>query len=150
MNEVQEVAHTCIDLAAEVGNACFDAEHTQLRKLAGVFVARGAQSVAAANLLARAGLVGDAMACGRTMIEMSIDFKYIARDPATRIARFFAHDDVHGFRMARGVANHGGIIPTDFMQELQRRRDDFRANNPGTLSNWAGCTLEDRAREVGA
>jgi hypothetical protein len=79
MAEAQEFAHDCIEFACEAGNACFDGDRTDLRGFAGTFIARAAQSVASANLLAQHGLVGDAMSCGRTTVEMAIDFAYIAR-----------------------------------------------------------------------
>ena len=145
MAEAAEIANACINLAARTGNACFDGERTDLRTLAGTMIARGAQSVSASNLLAQQGLAGDAMSCGRTIVELAIDFAYVALDPEPRMARFVAYADVFEHKMATGVAAHGGIVPQAFLDALQQRRDDFRDNNPGGLMNWAGRTLEDRA-----
>lgn len=65
----------CQQLAADTGNACFEGERTNLRGLAAAFIARASQSVHSAGLLAKEGLIGDAMACGRTVVELAVGFE---------------------------------------------------------------------------
>jgi hypothetical protein len=95
-------------------------------------LARGAQSVASTNMLAQAGLVGDAMSCSRTIVEMAIDFAYVEMDAAVRIERFMAHDNT-------------GHRPDGCHGQLQRQRDDFRDNYEGSLTTWSGRRVDERA-----
>jgi hypothetical protein len=131
IDETLELLEQCVDLAAEIGNACFVAQ-TDIRGLAGNFIARAAQSMYSAGLLAQQGLVADALSCGRSVVEMAIDFAYIALEPVGRIARFSAYGDVHEFRLASGVNMHGGNLRTEYLAELQKRHDQYRTNNPGS------------------
>lgn len=148
MAEAEQIARACNDAAKATFNACFEGETTQLRGVARVMLARGAQSLAAANLNAKHGLVGDAMSCGRTAVELAIDFAFIATNPGPLIARFHAYADVFEYKLASAVADHGGDVPADFLAELKRRKDEFRDNNPGGTANWAGRTLSDRADDA--
>lgn len=146
--EVQALMNEGMDLIRETGRACFEGERSNLRGLGANFLARAAQSYFSAGLLAEQGFVADAMSCGRTVVEMAIDFAYIALDPETRITRFAAYDDVHEFKLASNVAKHGVDVPQDLLDELKDRDRKFRDNNHGTKGNWSGETLEQRAKEA--
>src|SRR4051812_9550669 len=109
INETLELLNQCQALAAKIGDDCF-IEQTEIRGLAGNFIARAAQSMFSVGLLAQQGLVADGLSCGRTVVEMAIDFAYIALDSARHIPRFAGYGDVHHFRLATGVNNHGGDL----------------------------------------
>lgn len=146
INEVLELMNQCQVLAGEIGDTCF-IEQTELKGLAGNFIARAAQSMFSAGLLAQQGLVADALSCGRTVVEMAIDFAYIALDPATHIPRFARYGDVHHFKLATSVNKHGGNIRAEHLSALEARSRAFRDTNSGTLANWAGQDLRRRATD---
>jgi hypothetical protein len=143
MVEAEEIARACNDAAKATYEACFQGDSTDLRGVARVMLARSAQSLAAANLTAQHGFPG-----GRTAIEIAIDFAYIATNPGPLIARFQAYAHVFEYKLASAVNDHGGEVPADVLADLERRRDEFRDNNPGTTGNWAGRKLSDRAQDA--
>ncbi len=150
--EVLAVAHQltldAAALAEETGSACFERNTSDLCPLAGAMLARAVQSLLSTDSLARQGFVGDAMSCSRTAVELAIDFAYIARDP-TLIARFMDYGGVYHHKLASNVVKHGGVVPAAVITELQRKRDDFRSNNTGTLGTWAGVQIGQRAIAAG-
>lgn len=149
--EVMAIAHQLtvesVALAEEIGSTCFD-QNSELSTIAATILARATQSLLSTDLLARHGLVGDAMSCSRTAVELAIDFAYIAND-VTILPRFMAYGGVHHHKLAKNVAKHGGVVPPDVMAELQRQRDEFKADNGAALGNWAGVTLSERATKGG-
>lgn len=134
--------------AGEVGDACFGPSQTTLSGLSGMFIGRAVQSLAATSRLAQLGFVGDAMSCGRTVVEMAIDYAYIVLDPAERVAKFEDYDAITKYKLAAAVDKHGGGgLPQDMMKTLRERHDLSKQNNPDSKINWAGATLKDRATE---
>lgn len=134
-------------LATQIGYACFEQGQSDLIKLGGTMLARGLQSLLSTNLLAQKGLVGDAMSCSRTIVEMAIDFAYIGAVPS-RVERFMSYGGVAHHKLARNIAQFGGDIPTEVLATLETYAQRFRTENPdGSLGNWSGQTLEARAAE---
>jgi hypothetical protein len=114
------------------------------------FLARAEQSLLSVGILSERGLIADALSAGRTVVETSIDFAYIAKDPAVRIPKFESYDHVSKFRLAKAVDKlHGGKVEQAAMATLKQLHDTARANNPDSKANWAGETLKDRATEAG-
>lgn len=137
-----------LSLAEEATDAAI-AKRDELAGLSAMFIARSAQSVHSAAILSASGLIGDAMSVARTPVEMAIDLAYIAKDPAVRIKKFTDYDDVSKFKLAKAVAKlHDGAVPKAAMDELKRRADAAKTNNPDSKQNWAGVTLKDRATEA--
>lgn len=136
-------------LAEETANACF-VDQTDLRGLAAMFLARTRQSLQSVGLLASNGLIGDAMTVGRTVVEMAIDFSYIALQPADRIKMFMDYDHVSKFKLATAVDTlHGGKVSPATMSVLRQRRDKATQDNPDAVMNWAGESIKKRAKDSG-
>jgi hypothetical protein len=149
INDVLEIISDCLELGEKVCDAAI-ATHTDLGGLAAMFLARAGQATYSAGLLAQNGLNGDAMAVARTVTEMSIDFPYIAKDPAVRIPKFSEYEHVSKFRIAKAIEKlHDGNVSQQAMSILQQRHDSARTNNPDSEVNWAGVSIRKRAIEVG-
>jgi hypothetical protein len=137
-----------LQLAEDVGDAAI-AKRNDLGGLSAMFLARAGQSLFSSGLLAQNGLNADAMSCGRTVVEMAIDYAYIATDPTTLIKKFTDYDHVAKFKIAKATDElHGGMVPRDAMRILQQRHDTARLNNPESEHNWAGVSIKKRAIEV--
>jgi hypothetical protein len=137
-----------LKLAEDVGDAAL-AKHTDLAGLGAMFLARAGQSLLSAGLLAQHGLNGDAMSAGRTVTEMSIDYRFIALDPVVRIKRFSEYGHVATYKIAKATDKlHGGTVDKTAMRVLKQRHDTAKANNPESKANWAGLSIRDRAEEV--
>ena len=136
-------------LAEETADACF-VNQTDLRGLAAMFLARTRQSLQSVGLLASSGLIGDAMTVGRTVVEMAIDFSYIALQPSDRIKMFTDFDHVSKFKLATAVDTvHGGTVSPATMAVLRQRRDKAKEDNPDAVVNWAGVSIKERAKDGG-
>jgi hypothetical protein len=149
MAPVLDVIRECLELAEATADEAFT-KPSDIAGLSTMFLARAGQSLLSVGILSERGLIADAMSVGRTVVEMSIDFAYIAKDPAVRIAKFESYDHVSKFKLAKAVDKlHGGKAPQAVMTTLKQRHDIARANNPDSTLNWAGKSLKDRATEVG-
>ena len=148
MQNALDLVTDCLELAERVGDAAI-ATHTDLGGLGAMFLARAGQSLFSAGLLAQNGLNGDAMSVARTVTEMSIDFPYIAKDPAVRIKKFSDYDHVAKYKIAEATDElHGGTVDQNAMRILKQRSDTAKHNNPESEYNWAGVSIRKRAIEV--
>ena len=125
---------------------------TPMHRFGVMFIARTAQSLEATRLLASVGLNGDALTCGRTVVEMTIDFAYLAQDPR-RIDRFGAYVAVNAYWTAEAINRHGAdFLRRERPEHLQALFDDearFRHDYSNNTQNWAGLGLSRRAEAVG-
>lgn len=137
-------------LAEDVGNAALE-KSTDLAGCGAMFLARGAQCVHSASILAQEGLNGDAMSVARTVTEMSIDYPYIALDPSVRLKRFRDWDYIAKYRLAEATEElHGGAMDPEVMRKLKELHDKAliehyprrRNRRPG---NWADVPIRERA-----
>jgi hypothetical protein len=139
----------CIELAEATADKAI-AKPSDIAGLSMMFLARAGQSLLSVGLLSEHGLIADALSAGRTVVEMAIDFAYIARDPPIRIPKFESYHHVSKYRLAKAVdKRHGGLAPQAAMATLKQRHDAARTNNPDSKLNWAGETLRNRATEAG-
>lgn len=150
IEDISPIVDDVLALAEEVADSALP-QRTDLSGLSAMFLARAYQALISVRVLASQGLNGDAMSVGRTVIEMSIDYRYIARDPAVRIKKFSDYDDIAKFRIAQAShrLNEGGLKP-ETMRILEQRHDTARLNNPESDFNWAGASIKKRAIEVDA
>lgn len=150
MAEAHGLVRECINLAAEAADACFVGEtpDTDIRGLGSMFLCRAAQSLGSAGLLADNGFVGDAMSCGRTVVEMAIDFTYIAMEPEPRLKRFAEYEVVHESKMAHNVQKYGGNLSPEYLGKLRELHVKYNEVN-GDDHNWAGCSIKKRAKQSG-
>ena len=139
-----EVADRAIAIRT-AGNAA----SPELLDLAVLFLARTSQALESVGILAERGLVGDAMAVGRTAVEMAIDFGYIAKLPGERIAMFESFESVSNFKLVKAIQKLHGGAPEAAVAEAQRRYNIAVTNNPDSKANWAGKSICDRAEAVG-
>lgn len=137
-------------------------KHTNLAGLGAMFLARAAQSTSSALVLARLGLNGDAMSVARTIVEMAIDYRYIALKPDERVQLFDDYAHISAYRLAQAVNElHDGKVNPEAMAILKQRHDDAQKRRKQTLApsgkkkqqkripdNWAGASVRDRAQEV--
>lgn len=151
MAEAHALALDGIKLAGETSDACYTGEMpgSDIRGLGALFLCRAAQSVGGAGMLADYGFVGDALSCGRTAIEMAIDFTYIALDPVPRLKRFAEYDVVHEAKMADKVNKlPGSKISPEYLGRLRELHAKFKDAN-GEDHNWAGRSIKKRAEDGG-
>jgi hypothetical protein len=137
----------CLALAEEIADAAL-ARQSDLGGLSAMFLARASQSLYSVGLLCQHGLIGDAMSVGRTVIEMTIDYGYIALSPPKRIPMFSDYDHISKFKLAKAIDKHVGPASTSAMRVLQKRHDTARLNNPDSDVNWAGLSLRRRAEAI--
>jgi hypothetical protein len=138
----------CLELAEATADKAIT-KPSDIAGLSMMFLARAGQSLLSVGLLSEHGLIADALSAGRTVVEMAIDFAYIAKDPTIRIPKFESYHHVSKYRLARAVDNRGGNAPQAVMATLKQRHDAARTNNPDSKHNWAGETLKNRATEAG-
>ena len=149
MNVALEVIRDALDLAEATADKAIETP-SDLASLSMMFLARASQSLYSVGVLAERGLIGDALSVARTVIELSIDYAYIVKDAATRIAMFQSYDHVSKFKLAKAVDKlHGGGVPQAALTTLKQRRDTHNVNYPDSDRNWAGKAIRDRAVEAG-
>ena len=130
MAPVLDAIRECLELAEATADKAL-AKPSDIASLSTMFLARAGQSLLSVGILSERGLIADALSAGRTVVEMSIDFAYIAKDPAVRIPKFESYHHVSKFRLAKAVDKlHGGKAPPAAMATLKQRHDAARANNP--------------------
>lgn len=149
MAPMLDAIRECVELAEATADKAI-AKPSDIAGLSMMFLARAGQSLLSVGILSEHGLIADALSAGRTVVEMAIDFAYIAKDPTVRIPKFESYDHVSKFRLAKAVDKlHGGKAPQAAMATLKQRHDAARTNTPDSKVNWAGETLKDRATEAG-
>jgi Family of unknown function (DUF5677) len=147
MNVALEVIRDALDLAEATADKAIETP-SDLASLSMMFLARASQSLCSVGVLAERGLIGDALSVARTVIELSIDYAYIVKDAATRIAMFQSYDHVSKFKLAKAVDKLHGGLPQVALTTLKQRRDTHNVNYPDSDRNWAGKTIRDRAVET--
>jgi len=149
MNVALEIIRDAVDVAEATADRAIEPP-SDLASLSMMFLARASQSLHSVGVLAERGLIGDALSVARTVVELSIDYKYIVKDTATRIAMFYSYDHVSKFKLAKAIDKlHDGGVPSTALTTLKQRRDTHKVNHPDSDRNWAGKTIRDRAHEVG-
>jgi hypothetical protein len=120
---------------------------TELGGLSAAFLARSAQSLRSTSILARHGWIGDAMSVARTIVELSIDFAYIATDPENLVSRFLAYEPVVKLKLVEAISRlHDGDIPAEAVPTLKARIAEAEQRYPGIKSiSWAVHNLRQRA-----
>jgi len=149
MNVALEIIRDAVDVAEATADRAIETP-SDLASLSMIFLARASQSLCSVGVLAERGLIGDALSVARTVVELSIDYKYIVKDAATRIAMFYSYDHVSKFKLAKAVDKlHGGGVSPAALTTLKQWRDTHKVNYPDSNQNWAGKAIRDRAVEVG-
>lgn len=119
--------------------------------ISAMFLARAAQSMRSLCLLSEAGLVGDAMTVGRTVVELDIEHAFImASDTEHRWKCYAAFDAVSTRKLIVGIeAMRGGVDPA--ILESIRQRAAAARQLSGDKDSWAGpgSNLRTRAHAVG-
>jgi hypothetical protein len=152
MEECQVVAEDCLEMSRKAYERAID-QGTQLGSLAAMFLARGGQALESVLVLAPRGLVGDAMSVTRTIVELEIDFLYIATDPDRLIPLFLDHDSYKVHQLVEAWEKHTGRrLEPERRQELNAGYARSLANKPDSDSywnSWAGISIKKRAEMVG-
>ena len=149
VEEAVLTARNCLALGEKAFSRAHDLR-TDLGALAALFLARAGQSLRSVLLLAPCGLAGDAMSVARTIVELEIDFLYIATNPDELIPRFRDYDDVKLHQLVDEWERHTrGRVDAGRRQELFALYSRAKFNHPESGTNWAGIPLEQRADLVG-
>lgn len=149
MEETVQAARDCLVLGEKAFSRGLDL-HTDLGALAALFLARAGQSLQSVLLLAPCGLAGDAMSVARTIVELEIDFQYIATNPGELIPKFREYDDIKTYQLVDEWERHTrGRVDADRRHELFALYSRAKFNQPDSGQNWAGIPLDQRADRVG-
>lgn len=162
LKDAHELTDELLGIAADATTAASD-KHTNLAGLGAMFLARAAQSMVSARTLAEAGQNGDAMSVARTVVEMSIDYRYIALNPQERVQLFDDYAHISAYKLVKAVNEllHDGKLDPQAMAIIKQRHDDAKARRMKTLvssgkgkhkqriqENWSGVSVRERAQAV--
>lgn len=152
----EQRAKTLLSLAQRVIERSGEgiAQYNSYKLLAKAFLHSANDDFKAILVLMSSGLFTQAAMILRRLFELVINLRYIARCPETRVEQYRKFDPIERHKYLEIWDKHD----PDAMSEEDRSRiqtmyrevmESLGYEKPPALSRWSGCSLQDRAKDVG-
>lgn len=158
-NELLNLGGRCIELADEVGQSVKHIESASedeyLHKIINFyFLVRSQQTLSSILCLCQAGYTDQALTLSRSILEMTITLKYIAKQPVQRAELFVYYDYILKRNWLEKCKEHKSKLP-EIYERIREEEKDVEQNYQRVKSNypdkyhWAGkgMTIAKMAKE---